>query len=342
MKIGLTYNVKSEYVFRPGDPPDANAEFDHDDTIGVIEQAIKAGGHEVVRIGNAKTLLERQMERVQTLDLVFNIAEGYEGRNRESQVPIILEMLRVPCVGADGLTLGLTLDKVMTKKILLAEGIPTPKFAEVHDPHDVWKIALTYPLIAKPRCEGSSKGVRQASLVTTPEELARQVQWLMDTYHQPALVEEFIEGQEFTVAIIGNDPPEIQPIVQIRIEGQLDLGRLFYTFEHIRTGADYVCPAAVDEGLRHQLETVARHTYDAVECKDFGRVDIRVDRSGQPYVLEINPLPSLSTEDVFMCVAKVQGWSYEAIINRILDAALVRHGLKAKEERALPSVAPSR
>jgi len=183
-------------------------------------------------------------------------------------------------------------------------------------------------------------------------------------------VEEFIEGQEFTVAIIGNDPPEVQPIVQIQIEGQLNLGRLFYTFEHIRSGADYVCPAAIEDALRRQLETVALKTYEAVECKDFGRVDIRVDRAGHPWVLEINPLPSLSTEDVFMSVAKVQGLSYEAIINRVLDAALVRHGLipppvtsavgglmhgisrpggpvtgggmKAKEEHVVPSVTSSR
>ena len=149
----------------------------------------------------------------------------------------------------------------------------------------------------------------------------------LETYRQPALVEEFIEGREFTVAIIGNDPPEAQPVVQIKIEGTLELGRLFYTFEHIRSGADYVCPAPIGEDLRQALEAVALKTYLAVECLDFGRVDIRVDRAGHPYVLEINPLPSLSTEDVFMFVAKAQGLTYEAIINKVVDAALVRHGL---------------
>ena len=330
-RVGLTYNVKTEYTFQPGDPPDANAEFDHPDTIGVIEDAIKAGGHDVVRIGNARQLLER-IDLVKSTQIVFNIAEGDEGRNRESQVPILLEMLRVPYVGADGLTQGMTLDKIMTKKILMAEGIPTPRFAELRDPQDVWRIDLTYPLIAKPRYEGSSKGMRKTSLVNNAEELERQARWLIETYHQPALVEEFIEGQEFTVAIIGNDPPEAQPITQIQLEGKLDLGRLFYTFEHIRSGADYVCPAPISNELRQQLETVALKTYTAVDCVDFGRVDVRVDRSGRLYVLEINPLPSLSTEDVFMYVAKAQGLSYNQIINRVLDAALVRYGLKAKEE----------
>lgn len=330
-RVGLTYNVKSEYVFQAGDPPDANAEFDHDDTIGVIEDAIKAGGHEVVRIGNARQLLER-VALVKSVDIVFNIAEGYEGRNRESQVPILLEMLRIPFVGGDGLTQGMTLDKIVTKKMLLSDGIPTPKFVELTDPDQSWQVDLTYPLIVKPRYEGSSKGLRKSSLVTSASELAQQARWLIETYRQPALVEEFIEGREFTVAIIGNDPPEVQPVVQVQIEGKLELGQLFYTFDHIRSGADYVCPAPIEADLRQQMESVALKTYRAVECLDFGRVDIRVDQTGRLYVLEINPLPSLSTEDVFMFVANAQGLTYEAIINRILDAALVRYGLKSKEE----------
>ena len=335
MRIGLTYNLKSDYQFRPGDPPDANAEFDHEDTISVIEAALNHGGHEVVRIGSAKALLE-QHDRVR-VDIVFNIAEGFEGRNRESQVPILLEMLRIPFVGGDGLTLGLTLDKVMTKKILVAEGIPTPKFAEIHDPQASWRVDLPFPLIVKPRFEGSSKGLHNSSLVNTPEELQRQAKWLIDTYRQPALVEEFIEGQEFTVAIIRNDPPEPQPIVQIQIDGKLDLGKLFYTFECIRSGSNYICPAPIDAALRARLDTVALETYRAVDCRDFGRVDIRVDRAGRPYVLEINPLPSLSTEDVFQFVAKAQGLTYDGIINEILNAALLRTGLKPREEVLAPS-----
>jgi D-alanine-D-alanine ligase len=178
--------------------------------------------------------------------------------------------------------------------------------------------------------------------VDNAEELTRQAQWLIDTYRQPALVEEFIEGREYTVAIIGNDPPEAQPVVQIQIDGTLDLGRRFYTFAHIRSGADYVCPAPMAEPLARRLQELALHTYRAVECKDFARVDLRVDREGHPYVLEINPLPSLSTEDVFMYVAKERGITYEAIINRILDAALMRYHLRDKEETAFPSARRSR
>ena len=336
LRVGLTFNVKTEYAFKPDDPPDANAEFDHPDTIGVIETAFREGGHEVVRIGGARQLLA-DPERVKAMDIVFNIAEGYGGRNRESQVPILLEMWNIPFVGADGLSLGMTLDKIITKKLLIAEGVPTPKFVELVDAKEAWKVDLTYPLIVKPRREGSSKGVRKTSLVNNAEELTRQAQWLIETYQQSALVEEFVEGNEFTVAVIGNDPPEAQPVVQIQLEGQLELGRLFYTFEHIRNGANYVCPAPITDDARRQLQAIAVRTYQAVECRDFGRVDIRVDRAGHPYVLEINPLPSLSTEDVFTFIAKVYGLTYNQMLNHILDMALVRYGLKTKEEAALPS-----
>jgi D-alanine-D-alanine ligase len=325
-RVGLTYDVKSEFVLKPGDPPDLNAEFDHDETIGVIETALKSAGHHVVRIGNARQLL--QQIGTPDVDIVFNIAEGYVGRNRESQVPILLEMMRMPFVGADGLTLGLTLDKVLTKKVLIAEGIPTPRYVEVSDPEKLWQLDLTYPLIAKLRCEGSSKGLSEKSLVDSPADLRRQVTWLMETYKDSSVfIEEFIEGEEFTVAIIGNDAPDIYPVVQISLDGQTKLGRKFFTFAYLRSGADYICPAPIPEPLAKRMQELALRTYQAVECRDFGRVDFRVDRHGRPYVLEINPLPSLSNEDVFNFVAKTKGMTHLQIINQILEAALVRYGM---------------
>ncbi len=338
--IGLTYNLKTDYVFTTGDPQDANAEWDHPDTVALIERAIQSGGHRVVRIGNAMQLLET-WEQVRA-DLVFNISEGTGGRNRESQVPIILEMLRIPYVGSDGLTLGLTLDKILTKKLLIAEGIPTPRFIEIKHPDDPVDLHnLTLPAIAKPRHEGTSKGLNDASVVHTPEDLRRQARWLIETYHQPALVEEFIDGSEFTVAILGNAEPEILPIVQIRIQGKLDLGGLFYTFSRVRENSDldYLIPAAIPEDLAARIRDVALRTYQAVECRDFGRVDVRVNRHGEPFVLEINPLPSLAAADVFNLLAKYLGSTYDVMINRILNHALVRHGLS---KEAAPSVTASR
>ncbi|MCX5707264.1 MAG: ATP-grasp domain-containing protein [Candidatus Omnitrophica bacterium] len=325
--VGLTYDLKTDYQFKAGDPADANAEFDHPSTIDVIAEAIAANGFKVERIGNAANLLEKLNSL--NVDIVFNISEGIFGRNRESQVPILLEMAGIPFVGADALTLGLTLDKVMAKKIFIAEKIPTPKFFEVSS---VEELANTnhhkFPLIVKPRFEGSSKGLNENSRVETKEDLNKQVEYIVNTYKQPALIEEFVSGQEFTVAIVGNDTPEVMPVVQIKIDGRLKLNDKFYTFARITSDRlEYVCPAKINSELKKKLDELALRTYKAVECRDFGRVDFRVDSEGKPYVLEINPLPSLSTEDVFMTVAKEMGITYEQIIGKILNSALKRYNL---------------
>jgi D-alanine-D-alanine ligase len=325
--VGLTYDLKSEYKFKPGDPPDANAEFDHPSTIGVIARAIEANGFKVERIGNVVNL----MDKIGSLkaDIVFNISEGLTGRNRESQVPMLLEMARIPFVGADALTLGLTLDKVMAKKIFIADGIPTPKFFEANSSLEIRNMNHhRYPLIVKPRFEGSSKGLSESSRVENREELMKQIDYVVSTYKQPALVEEFISGQEFTVAIVGNGCPEVMPVVQIKIDGKLKLNEKFYTFARITSDRlEYICPAKISAELRDTLSALALKVYKSVECKDFGRVDFRVDNDGKPYVLEINPLPSLSTEDVFKLIAESIGITYEQMIGKILQSALKRHNL---------------
>jgi D-alanine-D-alanine ligase len=325
--VGLTYDLKTDYQFKEGDPPDANAEFDHPSTIDVIAGAIEANGFKVVRIGNVTGLLEK-IDSLK-VDIVFNISEGLIGRNRESQVPILLEMAGIPFVGSDALTLGLTLDKVMAKKIFIAEGIPTPKFFEVKTAEELQNMNhFKFPLIVKPRFEGSSKGLSENSRVESREELKNQVEHVIGSYKQPALVEEFISGQEFTVAVIGNDPPQALPVVHIKIDGKFKLNDKFYTFARITSDRlEYICPAHITKEMEKKLQELAIKTYQAVECRDFGRVDFRVDNQGKPYVLEINPLPSLSTEDVFMLVAMQIGLSYEQILGRILESALKRNNL---------------
>jgi D-alanine-D-alanine ligase len=325
--VGLTYDLKTDYEFKEGDPPDANAEFDHPSTIDIIASAIESRGFRVKKIGNVSCLLEK-IDNLD-VDIVFNISEGIGGRNRESQVPILLEMAGIPFVGADALTLGLTLDKVMAKKIFIAENIPTPKFFEIREPSELMDTDhCQFPLIVKPRFEGSSKGLTEASRVENMEELTKQVDYVINTYKQPALIEEFISGQEFTVAIVGNDQPQVLPVVQIKIDGQLQLEDKFYTFARIASDRlEYICPARIAQDLNKKISEFALKTYDAVECRDFGRVDFRVDDKGNSYVLEINPLPSLSTEDVFMVVAKEIGISYEEMVGKILHSALKRYGL---------------
>jgi len=326
--VGLTYDLMTDYTFGEDAPKDANAEFDHPRTVERIEKALIRGGHDVIRIGRPIDLLEN-IRKVKKCDIVFNIAEGLSGRNRESQVPVILEMLGKPFVGADGLTLSLTLDKIMAKKILMSEGIPTPKFVEIKDTSDFNGLnGLRFPLIVKPRHEGSSKGIHDDSLVKTKKQLKDKASWLIETYKQPALAEEFITGSEFTVGIIGNDSPETLPVVQVQIEGKLNLGELFYTNSRIRgTRVLYVCPAPISKKLSKKITDMAIAAYKAVDCRDFGRVDFRVDERGRPYCLEINPLPALSKADVFGQVAKYHKIQYHKMINRIFDCALTRYGL---------------
>ena len=325
--VGLTYDVKPDYVHKKGEPEDASAEFDHPDTIDVIKEAIASGGYKVVKIGNVRKVL-RRLNNIGA-DIVFNIAEGVSGRNRESEVPVILEMAGIPFVGLDGLTLGLTLDKIMAKKVLISEGIPTPPFFQITDIDSIDGVGIGYPLIVKPRQEGSSKGISDRSIVKNARELKRQADWVIRTYKQPALVEQFITGSEFTVPIIGNERPEVLPVVQISIDGKTNLGDLCYTFSRIRSDTlSYVCPAKITRELDRKIKDVALRAYQAVECRDFGRVDVRVDKYGNPYVLEINPLPSLSTEDVFMTVARHMKVSYNSIIAKIVDYALERYGMR--------------
>jgi D-alanine-D-alanine ligase len=327
MKVGLTYDLKTDHALRKDDPPDANAEFDHPDTIKVIARAFESQGFAVKKIGNVSHLLEN-IDKLE-VDIVFNISEGLVGRNRESQVPILLEMYGVPFVGADALSLGISLDKIMAKKIFMAEGIPTPKFMEVKTLEGLANLDhMKFPLFVKPRFEGSSKGLTETSRVETKDELRNQVERVLSIYKQPALIEEFIRGEEFTVAVIGNDPPQALPIVQIKIDGELKLKDKFYTFGHIKDDKlEYVCPAPISESLEKKLNDLAIKTYKAIECRDFGRVDFRVDEKGNPYVLEINPLPSLSTEDVFMKISNVLGITYENMLGNILGAALKRNNL---------------
>ena len=281
MKVGLTYDLKTDYAFKENDPLDANAEFDHPGTIDVIANAFQNAGYQVKKIGNVASLLEKLHDL--DVDIVFNISEGLSGRNRESQVPILLEMAGIPFVGSDSLSLALSLDKIIAKKVFIADGILTPKFVEIRSIDQIdAALPMKFPMFVKPRFEGSSKGLSESSRVETREELRRQVELIVTKYKQPALVEEFIRGTEFTVAILGTQSPEVLPVVQIKIDGELDLKDKFYTFGHItRSDAvEYIVPAPISAGLMKKISDVSLAAYSAIECRDFGRVDIRVDESG--------------------------------------------------------------
>lgn len=324
--IGFTYDLKSDHSLSAEAPEDALAEFDREETIVAVVEAIESGGHKVVRLGNVHQLLKRLPDP--GVDIVFNICEGVGGRNRESEVPAILELYKVPYIGSDGLTLSLTLDKVMAKKVFMADGVPTPKYFVGRDGDVPAAKTMKFPLIVKPVHEGSSKGISEESIVSDKKALARQVRKIVGTYHQPALVEEFIRGGEFTVLVIGNEEPVALAPVQISIAGKLIAGDQVYTSRRLNNDEiQYVCPAKVTEALDRRLREVAVKAYQSVGCRDFGRVDIRTDTKGAAYVLEINPLPSVSVEDVFPMVAQAHGWTFKKLMVKIIDIGLKRYGL---------------
>ncbi|HQP10121.1 MAG TPA: ATP-grasp domain-containing protein [Candidatus Omnitrophota bacterium] len=326
-KIGITYDLKSDWGLASNDPLDINAEFDKPETVQRVITAMESGGHKVTRIGNVHSLL-KQIDRLD-VDIVFNMCEGQRGRNREAQVPVILEMKNIPFIGADGLTLAVTLDKVVAKKLFISEGIPTPKFFIVDPGQAIPKDrTIKFPLMVKTRHEGSSKGISEKSRVEDIKGLKRQIDMIHETYRQSALVEEFIKGMECTVAVLGNEPPMAMPIAQVSIDGNVQLGKEFYTHGRIASDSlQYVCPARMPKALTKKIQDIAVRVYKCVECRDFGRVDFRIDERGRPYVLEINPLPSLDLKDVFNIFPSVFGSNYDEIINKIVDFGLKRYNI---------------
>jgi D-alanine-D-alanine ligase len=327
LRVGFTYDAKSDYKLGPGDSKDKYAEFDSDKTINEIYVALKSGGHEVIKIGHIKNLLTR-LNNGERWDIVFNIAEGVCGRNRESQVPSILEVFDIPYMGSDALTMGLTLDKALAKTVLKYNNLSTPDFIEVSGISDLKKFNLKYPVIVKPSEEGTSKGIEQDAIAHDFKHVKERACWILENYKQPALVEEFIIGQEFTVALIGNDPPEALPPVQISIKGNTDLGEDFYTHERVENDdIRYICKEISDKKLEKSIISLAINAYKVLGCKDVGRMDIRVDKSLKPYFLECNPLPNLGEIDVFPILAKACNMTYNEIILKILNFARKRYNI---------------
>ncbi len=327
MKIGMTYNLKSDWQITDGDMVDGNAEFDKPETIDDLARILESFGHTVTKIGHVQKLLAQ----IDTLDvdIVFNIHEGIGDRNRESQVPSILDIYKIPFTGSDALTLGITLDKMIAKKCFIADGVPTPRYFVARNSRDLEKLnTIGFPLIVKTMWEGTSKGLSEHSRVEDMASLKRQVDLIVEKYQQPALVEEFISGTEFTVGVIGNESPVAMPVVQVSINGSIDLGDNFYTFERTQGNeVRYVCPAQIEPQATKRIQDIAVAAYQSVGCRDYGRVDFRLDKKGNPYVLEINPLPSLDRKDVFNLFPKVLGTTFEDTIHQIFNLALKRYGL---------------
>lgn len=327
LKVGITYNLKNDFPLQEGKPIDHLEEFDSEETIEAIREVLEEEGHQVIKLGGSKDIIDRL--RAFPVDIVFNIAEGMGGRNREAYIPAFLEFLNIPYTGSDPLTLSLTLDKSMAKKVVLSEGIPTPRFKKVQTLEDLQFLDLHYPLFVKLCYEGSSKGVRLDSKIMDPISLREKVKWLLETYGPPILVEEFVSGPEFTVGILGNNPPSILGVMQIEIKGSSPYEAI-YSLEIKRDWEErvrYLCPPPISLSLLKRIEEVALKAYQALECRDVSRVDLRVGEDGIPYFLEINPLPGLSPiYGDLPIMAKHMGWEYPQLIRAIFHHALKRYG----------------
>jgi len=328
LRVGITYNLKKDFPYRENQPIDFLEEFDSEKTVDAIRSVLERDGHEVIKLGGDTGLIDRL--RQTSIDIVFNIAEGLQGRNREAHIPALLEYLNIPYTGSDPLTLSLTLDKSMAKRVVMSEGIPTPRFKKVEKMEDLDDLNLKYPLFVKLCYEGSSKGVRLDSKILDHRSLKEKTEWLLKTYGPPILVEEFVSGPEFTVGILGNENPTVLGVMQIEIKGSPP-DEAIYSLEVKREWEErvyYHCPPPIDPPLLKKIEEVALRSYRVLECRDVSRVDIRVDKEETPYFLEINPLPGLSPlyGDLPIMAGRM-GWDYDRLVKTIFHHALKRNDL---------------
>jgi D-alanine-D-alanine ligase len=328
MRIGITYDLKADGALPAHVPDDFQEEFDSPVTIEAIAAALRGLGHEVAFLGDGRELLERLL--ADPPDLVFNTAEGQGvGRSREARVPAVLEMLGIPHTGSDPLTLAVTLDKDCARRLVASAGVPVPAGVVVHPGADVSaavrRASLPFPIIAKPAWEGSSKGIRTKCLVDAPEEIAGVVASLQEDHHQPVLLEEFVQGDELTVGVLGNDPPHILGIMRV-LPTRPD-SRFIYSLEVKRDylqQVTYECPAALSAEITRRVTDAALAAYRVLGCRDVSRLDFRL-RDDIPYFLEVNPLPGLNPESSDLVIlAGLLGVSHAQLIEAILQAALER------------------
>jgi D-alanine-D-alanine ligase len=329
--FGLVYDLLGSYPRRPDDPADVDVEFEPETTVELLEAAVRQLGHRPVRIGNPQALLDRLGKgELPALDVALSIAEGTRGRDREAWAPVLLQMAGVPALGSDALTLSVTLDKAWAAALVAAAGVPVVPQAVARSAADAETLSLPapFPLFVKPRWEGTAKGIGPGSRVEDRASLVQQVARVTRDYQQPALVEAFLEGAEYTVTVVGNDPPRALPPLQRALEATTRIG-LHALERHPAPegGWRHVLPGGLETALEDELAELAVRAYRALECLDFARADFRLDRAGRPHFLEINPLPTFAADASFGILAELEGRPVEGLVAEVLGAGLRRLGL---------------
>jgi len=315
------------------------AEFDSRETINDLAKAIGDNGHSVLIFDADENLFENLKKRKSRIDLVFNVAEGMRGEYRESLVQIYCEILGIPYHGPSPLTAAITLNKALTKDILISYGIPTPKYQLFNSAEEEIDSSLRFPLLVKPLLEGSSKGIFNKSLINNANDLKKIVKKTIKDYNEPVIVEEFLNGREFTVAVIGYENPIVLPIVEITFDylpkgmHHMDSYEVKWIYDNPNSKIDpVICPARIGKQLEKKIKETALKTFKVLDCKDWTRIDMRLDKKGVPNVLEVNALPGFMKDprenSRLPKAAYAAGWSYEKLIREVLNSAIKRWNLR--------------
>lgn len=343
-KVALVYNLIPIAYLKEG-RLDLIAEYDTENTIRALKAALESSGHTVLPLEADESIAEKL--RTTRPDIVFNIAEGLRGESRESHVPMLCEMLNIPYTGSGPLTLAICLNKARTKEILTCYGVPTPPFQVFYAVDDALSTRLEFPLIVKLLHEGSSMGLSNNSVVDDEPALRRQVEYLQHLYKQPVIVEQFIDGREFTVGLLGNHRPHPLPIIEVLFDQPRGI-TLFELDEDVipllqkTMGAGFsidrqylqhhhwsVCPAEVDDHLAARIAQTAVQAFRALDCHDWCRMEMRLGagRDNQVYVLEVNPIAGITPGYWLPRAAEAAGLDYATMVNAILNSALERYSI---------------
>ncbi len=328
LKVGIIYNLKKG---TSAGPADAEAEYDSIDTVRAIGAALEKGGELPVLLEADETLPQRLL--ADRPDIVFNIAEGFRGRGREAQIPALLNMLDIPFTGSDETTLCVCLDKALTKRLLATYGVRTPGYTVIPETGRFSARGLRYPVIVKPVAEGSSKGVTEMCTASTREELAALAGKLTRLYGESMLAEEYVAGREFTVGLLGNgENVRVFSPMEILFRDHSDPRHEIYSYhvkQHYKDYVEYRCPAELDPAAEAAMTAEARKIFLALGCRDFARVDFRLDAAGVPWFIEINPLPGMAPGySDYPMLAEFCGVPYDELVLSVFRAAAQRCGLR--------------
>ncbi|HUX57629.1 MAG TPA: hypothetical protein VMV77_11700 [Bacteroidales bacterium] len=319
MKIGLTFDLRSWYIDR-GYSMDETAEFDKQETIDALENSLKMMGYETEPVGNVFQLIEA-LAAGNRWDIVFNIAEGLYGDGRESVVPAILDQYKIPYVFSGPLIMGLSLNKHLAKLLVAASGVPVSPGFLLNEIEDLYNCRLQYPLFVKPVSEGTGKGITKKSLVNTSEELREIVTWILKEFRQPALVEEYLPGREFTIGIVGSGDESM-------VIGGMEVicaDNLPYSVEVKENYEKYCKYSPIDANIFDKCKSVAIKAWIALDALDGGRIDLKADRNGNICFIEANPLAGLNPihSDLPM-LARLNNVDYQTLLEMIMKSALKR------------------